>query len=139
MEETIIRKQATDETIQKFKDLINKSWHPETDDKSVEVGENAAKIIAGDFETLKIFVCFYVRTTHAPFFKSFVVVYAPCRRFQTSRDMISRSLAHDIPSPINNLKGLRTSFQKPPDPPKGSNTLLTDRNIRAILLLGGSL
>ena len=30
-------------------------------------------------------------------------------------------------------------FSKPPDPAKGSNTILTDRNIRAILLLGGSL
>jgi len=48
------KKQETGENVRQFKDLTNKSWLTETDGKSIKIGDSAAKIMAGDCETLEI-------------------------------------------------------------------------------------
>ena len=48
------KRKTTDENVRQFKDLTNKSWLTETDGKSIKVGDSAAKIMAGDCETVEI-------------------------------------------------------------------------------------
>jgi hypothetical protein len=58
------KKQNADENVRKFQDLTNKSWVTETDGKSIKVGDSAAKIMAGDCETVAIREMLYGETAN---------------------------------------------------------------------------
>jgi hypothetical protein len=48
------KKQATDENAKKFQDATHKARLTETDGKRIKAGGNAAKIMAGECDTLEI-------------------------------------------------------------------------------------
>jgi len=48
------KKKPTDENVRHFKDFTNRSWLTETDGKKIKIGDSAAKIMAGDCETVEI-------------------------------------------------------------------------------------